>query len=38
MLDEAGCILNEKTMPDVPVLVPELEISKKVSNIEVPKK
>jgi hypothetical protein len=38
MLDEAGCILNEKMMPDVPVLVPELEISKKVSNIEVPKK
>jgi hypothetical protein len=28
-LNEAGCILNEKTMPDVTIMVPELEIAKK---------
>jgi hypothetical protein len=27
-LDETGCILNEKMMPDVAITVPELEIVK----------
>jgi hypothetical protein len=27
-LDEAGCILNEKMMPDLTVMVPELEINR----------
>jgi hypothetical protein len=27
-LDETGCILNEKMMPDVTITVPELEIDK----------
>jgi hypothetical protein len=27
-LDETGCILNEKMMPDVTIMVPELEIVK----------
>jgi hypothetical protein len=28
-LDETGCILKEKMMPDVTITVPELEIDKK---------
>jgi hypothetical protein len=28
-LDETGCVLNEKMMPDVTITVPELEIDKK---------
>jgi hypothetical protein len=28
-LDETGCILNEKMMPDVTIMVPEIEIDKK---------
>jgi hypothetical protein len=28
-LDETGCILNEKMMPDINITVPELEIDKK---------
>jgi hypothetical protein len=28
-LDETGCILNEKMMPDI--MVPELELDKKIS-------
>jgi hypothetical protein len=27
-LDEAGCILNEKMMPDITIMVPQLEIDK----------
>jgi hypothetical protein len=34
-LDETECILNEKMMPDATVMVPDLEIGKKVSNIVV---
>jgi hypothetical protein len=29
VLDETGCLLNEKMMPDVTITVPELEIVKK---------
>jgi hypothetical protein len=32
-LDETGCVLNEKMMPDLTVMVPELEIDRKVSKI-----
>jgi hypothetical protein len=28
-LDEAGCVMNEKMMPDASVMVPDLEIGKK---------
>jgi hypothetical protein len=35
LLDETGCVLNEKMMPDVTVMVPELEIDRKVSKINV---
>jgi hypothetical protein len=28
-LDETGCVLNERMMPDVTITVPELEIDKK---------
>jgi hypothetical protein len=31
-LDETGCVLNEKMMPHATVMVPDLEIGKKVSN------
>jgi hypothetical protein len=34
-LDETGCVLNEKMMPDATIMVPDLEIGKKVSNIDV---
>jgi hypothetical protein len=34
-LDETVSVLNEKTMPDATVMVPDLEICKKASNIEV---
>jgi hypothetical protein len=34
-LDEAGWVLNEKMMTDLTVIVPELEINRKVSNIDV---
>jgi hypothetical protein len=32
-LDETGCVLNEEMMPDATVMVPDLEIGKKVSQI-----
>jgi hypothetical protein len=31
LLDETRCILNEKMMPDVTIMVPELDIDKKMS-------
>jgi hypothetical protein len=34
-LDETGCVLNEKMMPDLTVMAPELEIERKVSNIYI---
>jgi hypothetical protein len=34
-LDETGCILNENMMPDVTVMVPELEIDREVSKIQM---
>jgi hypothetical protein len=34
-LDETGCVLNEKMMPDATVIVPDLEIGKKISKIIV---
>jgi hypothetical protein len=34
-LDESGCILNEKMMPDVTITVPELEIQKKTKNTNI---
>jgi hypothetical protein len=34
-LDETGCALNEKMMPDVAVMVPDLELGKIVSKIRV---
>ena len=34
-LDETGCVLNKKMMPDVTVMVPELEIDRKVSNLYI---
>jgi hypothetical protein len=34
-LDETGCILNEKMMPDVAITVPELEIVKNTSDINI---
>jgi hypothetical protein len=34
-LDETGCILNEKMMPDVTIMVPELEIVKNVSKTHI---
>jgi hypothetical protein len=34
-LDETGCVLNEKMMPDATVMVPDVEIGKKVSSIYV---
>jgi hypothetical protein len=36
-LDENGCVLNEKMMPDVIVMVPELEMGKQVSKTNVSK-
>jgi hypothetical protein len=35
VLDETGCVLNEKMMPDATIMVPDLEIGKKVSKINV---
>jgi hypothetical protein len=32
-LDETGCILNEKMMPDVTITAPELEIDKKTKKL-----
>jgi hypothetical protein len=32
-LDETGCVLNEKMMPDVAVMVPDLEIHKNMSKV-----
>jgi hypothetical protein len=32
-LDETGCVLNEKMIPDATVMVPDLEIGKNVSKI-----
>jgi hypothetical protein len=37
-LDETGCVLNEKMMPDVIAMAPELEMGKNISNIDVSKK
>jgi hypothetical protein len=34
-LDETGCILNEKMMPDVTITVSELEIDKNTSDINI---
>jgi hypothetical protein len=34
-LDETGCVLNEKVMPEATVMVPDLEIGKKLSKISV---
>jgi hypothetical protein len=34
-LDETGCVLSKKMMPNATVMVSDLEISKKVSNIDV---
>jgi hypothetical protein len=34
-LDKTGCVPNEKMMPDVAVMVPELEIDRKVSNLYI---
>jgi hypothetical protein len=36
LLDETGCVLNEKMMPDVTVMVPELEIDRKVLKMFIP--
>jgi hypothetical protein len=35
VLDETGCILNEKMMPDVTTTVPQLEIDKHASDINI---
>jgi hypothetical protein len=35
LLDETGCVLNEKMMPDATVMVPDLETGKQVSKIDV---
>jgi hypothetical protein len=32
-LDETGCVLNEKMMPDLTVMLPELGIDRKISKI-----
>jgi hypothetical protein len=37
-LDETGCVLNEKMMADVTIMVPELEIDKKNSKIHISEK
>jgi hypothetical protein len=34
-LDETWCVLNEKMMPDLAVMVPELETYRKVSKINI---
>jgi hypothetical protein len=34
-LDETGCVLNEKMMPDATVMVPDLEIEKTMQKIVV---
>jgi hypothetical protein len=34
-LDETGCVLNEKMMPDLTVMVPELEIDRQLVNIYI---
>jgi hypothetical protein len=36
-LDETGCVLNEKMMPDLTVMVLELEIDRKISKIHISK-
>jgi hypothetical protein len=33
--DETGCILNEKMMPDVTIMVPELEVGKQISKTNI---
>jgi hypothetical protein len=35
VLDETGCVLNEKMMPDLTVMVPELEIDRQISKIHI---
>jgi hypothetical protein len=35
LLNETGCVLNEKMMLDVTVIVPELEIDRKVGQVPV---
>jgi hypothetical protein len=37
LLDETGRVLNEKMMPDLTVMIPELEIVKQISNINISK-
>jgi hypothetical protein len=34
-LDETGCILSEKMMPDVSITVPDLEIGKKHIGLQI---
>jgi hypothetical protein len=34
-LNDTGCVLNEKLMPDATVMVPDLEFGKKISNVDV---
>jgi hypothetical protein len=34
ILDETGCVLTEKMMPDLTLMVPELEIDRTVSMIK----
>jgi hypothetical protein len=36
-LDETECVLNEKMMPDLTVMVPELEINRKILKIQISK-
>jgi hypothetical protein len=36
-LDETGCVLNEKMMPYVTVMVPELEIDRKIKKMYISK-
>jgi hypothetical protein len=37
-LGETGCVLNEKMMPDVAVMVLELELDRKVLRINISEK
>ena len=34
-LDDTGCVLNEKMTPDAAVMVPDFEIGKRISKIDV---
>jgi hypothetical protein len=37
-LDETRCGLNEKMLPDLTVMVPEREIDRRLSNINISRK